>query len=246
MRPTAPFPVFSKPRARMWAAGSILPRFSARTPTFGPGDIAALSPSNWYRSSNATSAAWTDAGFIGATLVQSTDTNRPTKQVNGALLFDGTDNYMETSAFSTAIAQPFTEYLLYKQVTYTANDTILDRLTSGPSTAYCAIYQNGGSPIVKMFCSQNGPTDLTPPLDGYYALAAVFNGASSIMRRDLTTPLTGDVGVAFALDGITMGARNDLANFANVEIMECIVFPSAHTALQTYEVNRYLMRRGGL
>ena len=59
---------------------------------------------------------WDDASGNANHLLQAVDTNRPSKEADGSILFDGVDNYLKAVAFT--LIQPETVYILLKQVTW--------------------------------------------------------------------------------------------------------------------------------
>lgn len=168
-------------------------------------------------------SVWADQSGNSRNLTQGTGANRPAIQSDGSLIFDGTDDYMESPAF--ALPQPFTIYLVLQQISYTDLDTIYDSL----ATSFTALYQRAPSPNINMFCVADGPSITTLSVGTTGVHTAVFNGASSLAQLNNGTAATGNPG-ATAMDGLTLGARNDLANFANVRVWEMIVRTGADSA----------------
>lgn len=184
-------------------------------------------------------SAWADQSGNGRTLSQGTAANRPAIQTDGSLLFDGTNDYMETATF--AVSQPFTIYLVFKQITYTDLDTIYDSL----GVSYTALYQRAPSPNITMYCTADGPVTSTLPVGTLGLHRAFFNGAASTAQLNDTAVTTGNPG-ATAMDGITLGARNDLANFANIQVWEYILISGLISTSDDYNIKVYLKNKYGI
>lgn len=211
----------------------------------GPNEILGLGPAAWFRFNIGVAAdgsQWDDASGNARHLLQATATNRPAKQANGSLLFDGVDNFMRTAPFT--LNQPFTEYLLMQQVTWGSN-----RYFSDGATLNSTILGVGGAvvePQFEMFAGANAATNGNLAVNTYAVVVAVFNGASSLDRVNNTTEVTGNAGANNA-GGFTLGGGGDVAaNFSNIQVKEVILFASAHTKAQRDLVVQYLATLGGL
>jgi len=190
-------------------------------------------------SSNAATVTINSTGALKAQIVGSS-----------SILFDGVDNFLKTAAFT--LVQPETVYILFKQVTWTIQDSIFD----GNVTNTGRFLQNDGggyagvSPFLQVYAGSYLATSSTGldalALDTYGTVAVVFNGASSSIEINSETPITGDAGAndmgGFAL-GVIGGAA---ANFSNIQVKEVIIYNVAHNASQRVKVIGYLNRVGGL
>ena len=198
--------------------------------SFVPSDLPGLVA--WYRRGLGMSvSAWTDQ-IIPTTqdFVQATSTNQPSVTSAGSLLFDGSDNYM---AATFTLDQPFTIYGLVNPVTWTAGDRIL-----GEAAGSTGIIQITGSPQVT-FNLGSALSTISPPLNALSVIAAVGNGASSVLQLNLGPTVTGDAG-AGAMTNPLLAARAGPLSFANTDNYEWIFYNTAHDAETRKQVVRYL------
>jgi len=182
---------------------------------------------------------WDDVSGNGNHLKQGTDTNRPSKEADGSILFDGVDNFLKADAFT--FIQPEAIYLLAKQVTWVANRYLFDGNTSFTGS----IWQNGTSPELKAYAGTNSAVNAGLPVDTYGVMCVVFDGASSLFQIDNNSPITGDFG-ASNLSGFTLGSRGDGANNSTLQIKELIAFNEAPDTAAIEKVIAYLSNVGGL
>lgn len=182
---------------------------------------------------------WDDQSGNGNHLKQATDTNRPSKEADGSVLFDGVDNYLKADAFT--LVQPETIYVLGKQVTWTSNDKLFD----GNASNSGLVFQNGTTPDLQAFAGtiSSASSDLT--LDNYGVVITIFNGASSVFQVDNNTPITGNFGAA-NMGGFTLAAQGSNLNFSNIQIKEVIIYNTAHDAATRAQVIKYLADVGDL
>ncbi|MCK5236076.1 MAG: hypothetical protein KAR06_03740 [Deltaproteobacteria bacterium] len=175
---------------------------------------------------------WDDQSGNGNHLKQAVDTNRPSKESDGSVLFDGVDNFLKTDAFT--LNQPETIYLLVNQVTWTVSDSFIDgnTLNTGIIQAHTI------TPEVRLFAGS--PTSrIAIPLGVFNVVTAIFNGASSVLQLNNDTPLIDNAGTS------NMGGFN-LGGSANIQVKECCVFNVAHDAAQRVQIINYLAKVGGL
>lgn len=195
----------------------------------------------WYRkgvgitSSSGAVSAWSDQSGNSRHLLQATGAAQPALQADGTILFDGVAHFLKTSAFT--FNQPETVYLLLKQVTWTANDFLMD----GNASNGGRLGQEVSSPTLRLNAGVLGAaanTDLA--VNTYGAVAVVINGASSLIQVGYATPTTGDAGVN-NMGGFTLGALgNGASNFANIQVKEVILYTAAHDASQRARNIAYL------
>jgi hypothetical protein len=101
-----------------------------RVQQFGANGIAGLGPAAWFRYGTGITitgsgvSQWNDQSGNGRHLLQATDANRPQKQADSSILFDGVAYFLKCNAFT--LPQPVSLYLLMKQVTWTAGTGICD------------------------------------------------------------------------------------------------------------------------
>lgn len=201
--------------------------------------ITDISPFAWWRYNTSVTVTgsgvsqWSDVTGNARHLLQGTDTNRPAKQSDGSILFDGVDNYMQTGAF--VLAQPYTIYLKINQVGWVAGNFITDGLAVASS-----IKPGGSSPEVRLNAGLTfaGVSQLT--LGGYGALAGVFNGASSVIQVGLNAAVTGDASTT-GLDGLTLGSSRVPSLYSNIGVKEIMLFNTAHDAATRTRVMYYML-----
>ena len=180
---------------------------------------------------------WDDVSGNGNHLKQGTDTNRPSKEGDGSILFDGVDNFLKADAFT--LVQPETVYILFKQITWTSGNRTWD---SGAAST--TLFQTGTTPSLSLFASATlAEVDLT--LDTYGIVSSVVNGASSVLQLNNDSPITGNAGIN-DMGGFTLGARENASSFANIQVKEVLVYSVAHDATTRAEVISYLSSVGGL
>lgn len=192
----------------------------------------------WYRQGTGiTSAAglvsqWNDQSGNARHLVQATGTNQPALQADGSILFDGVDNFLQASAFT--LNQPFTIYLLGRQVTWTAGDRIFDGNTQ--DTTEVLQTTAGASPQIRQFAGSQGSDNSDWTVNTYAVLVAIFNGASSVLQINNSTAVTSDAGAQNAA-GFTLGAiGTGSANWSNIQVKEVLLYSAAHVAATRTEI----------
>lgn len=238
-----PLPAFSKPRARNVVAR---PPFSAAPGRGGltASGILALAPAAWFRYNRGITVTgagvsqWDDQSGNARHLKQGTDTNRPALQADGSILFDGVDNFLKCDAFT--LNQPETVFLLAKQITWNISLYIFD----GNASATMAIQQAGTTPEFRQLAGGAAGVNETFPLDSYFALAAVYNGAASQVWVNKVTNGPANRGANNA-GGFTLGSLATGSGNSNIQVKEVIIFPVAMNAAMVSEILRYLARLGG-
>lgn len=177
---------------------------------------------------------WDDQSGNDNHLLQATDANRPSKEADGSILFDGVNDFLKAVGFTWV--QPETVYLRMKQVTWTDTRTLFDgnaansgrvgQVTVTPTISM----RSGGVPVADN-------TDLV--VDVYAAMAVIFNGASSLLQINNNTPTTGSPGGA-NMSGFTLGAHGANGVFSNIQVKEVIGYSTAHDAVTRAKVIAYL------
>lgn len=208
------------------------------------GGGAALTPPSanrvaWFRkglgitdAANAVSQ-WADYDGSGRNLLQATGASQPAKQGDGTILLDGGTDFMKCAAF--VLIQPNTVYLRMKQITWANNDYIFDGelINSG------VLYQGAVTPGLIVFAGSNGPASSGLAVDTWGSIAAVFNGASSVIQVNGTSSTAANPG-AGNMGGFTLGASANGTLCANVQVAEIIIYNVAHDATQRAAVIAYL------
>lgn len=181
---------------------------------------------------------WTDRSGNGNHLLQSTEAFRPLWS-NSGVLFNGSDNRMTTAAFT--LEQPTQIYLVLKQLTWTANDRIIDGLLSN----YGSVYQSGVMPnlIVRAGGLSSQNTNLT--LNTFGIIRVLFNSTSSSFQIDETIKLTGNYG-PLDMNGFTLGDLAASGNQSNIEVKEVIIRTVVDTTENEQLIYDYLKTKYAL
>jgi len=179
---------------------------------------------------------WDDVSGNGNHLKQAPDTNRPSEEVDGSILFDGVDNFLKADAFT--LAQPETIYLLGKQVTWTSNDTIFD----GNATNTGRLYQTGVTPQILCYAGASGATITSFTLDAYAVLTTIFDHDNSLNELQLNNdaPATDTAFGTADMGGFTLGVNGGGAGHSNIQVKEIIIYSAAHDAATRAKVIAYL------
>jgi hypothetical protein len=184
-------------------------------------------------------SAWHDYSSNSHDLLQATASNRPTMLSDGTIVFDGADNYM---AATFTLIQPATIYLLFKQISWTLNDVILDGVT-----AAVQLIQTAATPGITANAGSALTADASIPVGSFGVACFIANSTTSVYQAGSGGPsvtTTGDAG-ANDLGGITLGAARTPANYANIGVRELLVYNLAHDATTRLRVLRYLAHVSG-
>lgn len=176
---------------------------------------------------------WDDQSGNNRHLLQATDANRPAKQADGSIVFDGLAFFLKANAFTHN--QPLTTFLLMKQLAWTSG-----RIFCGGNVAASAgIRQGGSTPQMQLVAGSAAATNGDLTLNTYGVVTAVINGASSTLQVNSGTATTGDPG-ANAAAGFSVGATGAGTLFANVQVKEVLSYSGALSAANAANVIAYL------
>lgn len=209
--------------------------------SFSPLD---LSPAAWYRygvgvtEAGGFASLWADQSGNGRDLAQATGTNQPAYSA-GVFTFDGADNYLKTAAFT--LNQPISYFALIRQDGYTAGDAIVD----GNTSATVLIQQQSSTPQVRIYAGAPTASSADLAIGTWGVVAAVFNGASSVLRVNNNADITGDTGAQNA-GAITLGSTGGNSAHSAVSLKEFVAYNAALTDAQRDLVVSYLMALGGV
>lgn len=162
--------------------------------------------------------SWTDAGSQGKNLAEAT--NPPSYRTNvinslPVVRFDGTNDTL-TAASITAIAQPLTVFMVVKSNNLSKDrywDTrITGRTLFGNDTSGYELY--AGSSVLT-----GGSRDTS-----FHIFTVVYNGASSIARRDGTSIITGNPGAGSMTPEFVVGSDGLGGDFLSGDVAECGVY----------------------
>lgn len=185
----------------------------------------------------------TDLTGNGRTLASTVDSRRPLLRAGSVvhLEFDGIDDHLR--AVFTA-NQPFTRVSLLKQISWTANDQILD----GASIDATRVYQTGSSPafLVRSVSGIITPSP-APAVGDWFVIAEVYNGASSKVQINLNSAVTGTLG-ATNPGGITIAGRGDGggAVYANIGWGGTLMVSGVASDADITSTIKYFMAKAGL
>jgi len=148
------------------------------------------------------------------------DARRPSYDVaTGRVSFVAANNdYLQSAAFIAALAQPNTIFVVYKKTGSLAN---VEVVFSGADAIDFEIFYSNMNKFVMEAPTTLQSSGANNANDNIHV--GLFNGASSEYWINGVLGVTGNAGTN-ALGGITLGASFLLANFADVDIMEVIVF----------------------
>lgn len=182
---------------------------------------------------------WDDASGNNNHLLQAVDGNRPSKEADGSILFDGISQFLKAIF---ALDQPCTTYFLGKQITWTINDYIFD----GNLTSSGALRQSGSSSKIRLVANQSADLNDNWKLNTYNIIISTFNGVNSKLQVDYNFPIGGDCG-GIDPEGFTLGARGDfISQFGNIQVKEIITYAGIHDAATKTQVINYLATIGDL
>ncbi len=222
------------------------PKSTASRPIFLPSDLAGLKL--WCKFNSGITVAgagvsqWDDVSGNDNHLKQGTDTNRPSKESDGSILFDGVDNYLKADAFT--LVQPETIYLLFKQVTW----TYLNRIFDGNILDSGMVFQTSTTPSLTSWAGAGGAVTADLAVDTYGAMAVGFDHDNSlnIIQINNNTPSIDTVFGTSDMGGFTLGANGSNLQFGNIQVKEVAVFSKAHDADTRLQMTAYLAQIGSL
>jgi len=184
---------------------------------------------------------WDDVSGNGNHQKQGTDLDRPQKQGDGSILYDGIRQFTKADAFT--FEQPEYIFILGRQVTWTSNDKIFDGnvLNSG------LIYQRAATPELALYAGGSAVgnnTDLA--VNTYGVFYAAINGASSFTQVDSNSPTSlGNAG-SNDMNGLTLGANGSNLEWSNIQLKEVVAGTGVLDAATAAQVIAYLSGVGGL
>lgn len=207
--------------------------------------VASYRPAAWYRFgvgltiASGACSQWADTTSNARHLIQATGALQPLLQTDGSLLFDGSNDFMQTLTFT--LAQPTMLYMLFRQVTFTNGDLCCDgfTITSGN------ILQDTTSPNLSISAGTTAATNTGLAVNTYAIASVLFSGAASSFTINKKTPVTGNAGTT-GMAGFTLGSDSGGNNAANIQVKEVILFSGAHDLTKQYAVVNYLSTIGGL
>lgn len=206
--------------------------------------IRSLSPSIWCRYGAGITVVtgvsqWSDQSGNGRHLLQAAGASQPALQADGSILFDGVDDFLGATL---SLVQPFTVFILYRMVAFSAAAQIVGMRTGGTCTLRCSTL----SPQVEIAATA-GATIIAAgsvPVGTYNVASAVFSGANSLVAVNAfeTASATG----TSLMNLFNVGSGNAGTAPSNIQVKEVVAFPSALSGQNRAAVRAYLNRIGGL
>lgn len=187
-------------------------------------------------------SSWTDQSSHARPAI-SAGTNRPsfvTAALNGypIVRFGGT-HYLQQATFSL-IAQPLTRFTVVKTLA-TGTQPIADGTDFGGAVREVVWSDNGTYKWYAVGGVVNGQaTDAA-----WHIIVTVWNGASSVIRKDGGAGLTGNPGSA-GFEGLTLGAFADLSSRGTDDMAAVLVYSGALSSADINAVGNYLATKYGL
>lgn len=175
---------------------------------------------------------WGDRTDNDNDLLQDTGSNQPLLTADG-ILFDGVDNYMEREF---TLSQPEMIYIVFKQVTWSANDIIFDGIGSLNRMIF---QQFVSSPNLIIYAPSGGVQNSDLAVDTFGIARALFNSTSSELTINEGSTQTGNVGTNNA-NGFTLGSRYGGASYSNIQVKEIIIRSVADSAEDEQTIYDYL------
>lgn len=205
----------------------------------------------WYKSDTGVSlngakvTQWNDQSGNSNHLTQATEDKQPgfsASQLNGypAIVFDGVDDVLDTAAFT--LNQPETVFIIFKQTTWTDNDTIFDGLGGNSGR----LFQRTTTPNIGTYAGDFGPPSADLAVNTFGLITCILNGASSVLQvNNNAESTTGSVGSS-NMGGFTLGDFGDGGAAANISVVEVIVMEAAASADERTSVKNYVSERYGI
>ena len=202
----------------------------------------------WYDASDATTftyssgtvvSQWRDKSGNARHFAQGTVSLQPNRNgtQNGlpTIVFDGTDDYLDTAAFT--VAQPITVFMAMTMAA-TANQ---GWFSSVAGSLQC--YAN--STAAFLYAGTASINTAGSLISGTHVWTFVINGAASSIWRDRVSVITGNPGTAGTTTGFRLAERNLAAGYRLTgPVFEVVVYPALSGADKT-TVENYLKSKWG-
>ena len=235
-----------------------LPTFRGVLSGFNP---LSLSPALWLNDTGSDPSVWTDMSGNGRNASQADSAKRPsivTNALNGKQVrrFDGVDDSLRlTTGLGMLKDVPgATVIAAYKWITDPATfspvivvsiaDNVVSRATIGGGVAYRKLVTGGRRLDLDGF---DGATSASDNPTTYFIHSGILNYANSDAFQYVNGHIDG-ANTSFQTNGntditdssiITLGTSNT-TNFANIDLAEILVFPTALSDVNRQRVERYL------
>lgn len=197
----------------------------------------------WYDSLDATTitkdgsnlvSRWNDKLASGRDLIQATGTKQPLLRTSG-LLFDGTDDFLKTSAFT--LAQPVTIYLAVRQKAWVSNDAIFDG--NANNTAKLMQYY-GAKGNLNLYAGAYACEAGENRNGVWQVINVVLSGGSSFIQIYGGAKATGNPGTA-NIGGFTLAAYGGGIATSNIEVNSLLVRTGIDSDTNREKINKYIL-----
>lgn len=177
---------------------------------------------HWKLNTGLTQAAGVASAWKGVRkgyILSSSGTSQPAVQGDGSLLFDGSNDWM--NALFAWSPDGFTVCLLAKQLSWAANDCIMD----GGAVAFSGgIFQSSSTPQIGgyngTFTTRNGDW----ALNTYATVIMTLSGSGCLSQIGTATEVTSAGLAPKKMGGITLGATAALGQSANIQVKEVLIY----------------------
>lgn len=190
-------------------------------------------------------ATWVDKSGRKRNATQATALLQPLFKSNiqggkGVIRFDGSNDSMATAAFSSAIAVPYTQFVVFKTSVYKAFNVVL-----GDVTTLSAMGVHGDS--TKMYLFNGAVANVGITNTSFNLLYTEWNGASTQISVNGGATSTVNPGTTrTTLSGLRIGSNSDLSNPFAGDIAEIIIYNRALSAAEVLNINNYLKNKWGV
>lgn len=187
-------------------------------------------------------SAWADQSGLGHDVTQGVGSEQPLWEAtafNGypCVTANGLDEHMQSAAWT--LNQPSTVFAVARLIAATA---VPQTLVDGTAVNTRRLYENGGAEF-RIYAGSVGPS--TAADTSRHVLAAVFDGASSMIYKD-NTGVAGSCGSS-AASGVALFRPGGAAvQYGNFELAELALFDSALAAASIARLSQYAGARYGI
>ncbi len=152
-------------------------------------------------------------------LYQTIEDKKPLYSETG-ILFDGSNDYLQTNAFGITYSQPLSIYIVMQKITHVSSDAIVTGIDIITCNTFGMISFMGHDVSLG---DPSGYIYVTQLLAGVWAVCrGIWNGASSkVMVNDLIKE--GSIAGVGTFTGLTLGSHANTSYNSNVEIKEVIL-----------------------
>lgn len=190
---------------------------------------------------------WDDLSGNSRNLTEST--NKPTYSASGGpnstptLVFDGTNDQLTATGFTSFGSSQKHVYMIIKQVTWNSGDFIYRFDPTNES-----VRQDGTTPDLKQDDGATAGNTVSPTLGTYYLLQSFHNGTStSFQQLNNGSAVTGtDPGNIGGSTDFYLAADDAGGRQTNIEVCELAIYSTQVTGSNATEVLSYFQTRYGL